>query len=273
MSGLIYLAPSTDELSTVTCLQLYLGTKLDCRRAGMLIECMQHMTSLAIHIDEERLPTSMGGSEDSGLTVIRTLFIGKPHARRCPNLKALRIESMWFSSAGEVLPTLLDLDTLEHLQLSGCNQSNRFYESLSQLQLKLRSFSDELSCNGHTRGLHLPAGSQGSTSAFLSSLKSIQKFRIRGTPCDSGTESFDWAALASNSSSIRVLEMTDHRGNGPFSEDSTALPGFRTLCENAAQLQQLAICGPEVDPRYWNSPHGLKVLIVSCSFSRVLSSC
>lgn len=263
LSGLIHITPSIDELSMVTSLQLYLGTKHDCRRAGILIERMQHMTSLAIQLDEERLPKSMGGYEGSGLAVIQTLFIGKTQARRCPNLKALRIESMWFASAGEILPTLLDLDRLEHLQLSGCNQTNRIYESFSQLQLKLRSFTDEISCNGHYQGLHsLPAGSRGSTSAFLSSLQNLHKFRLRGTPCDTGTETFDWAALASNASSIRILEMTDHRGNGPFTEDSTALPGFRALCENAAQLQQLSICGPEVHQSDWDSAHGLTVLIV-----------
>jgi hypothetical protein len=254
----------------VTCLQLYLGTKQDCRRAGLMIERMQHMTSLAIHLDEERLPKSMGGFEDTGLTVVRTLFVGKTHARRCPNLKALRIESMWFKSAAEVLPTLLDLERLEHLQLSGCNQTNRLYESFSQLHLKLRSFTDELSCNGHYQSplnTWMPMGLQVSISAFLSSLKSLQKFRIRGTPCDSGrTETFDWVALAANASSIRILEMTDHRENGPFSRRSTALPGFRALCENAAQLQQLSICGPEVDRSDWDSAHGLKVLIVRHSF-------
>jgi hypothetical protein len=272
MSGLIHITPSTDELSTVTCLQLYLVTKSDCRRAGMLIERMQHMASLAIHLDEERLPKSLGsGYEGSGLAVIRTLFIGKTLARRCPNLKALRLESMWFSSAGDVLPTLLDLGRLEHLQLSGCNQTNRLYESLSQLQLNLTSFTDELSCNGHYLR-NLPAGSQSSNSAFLSSLKGIQRFRLRGTPCDSGIETFDWAALASNASSIRTLEMTDHRGNGPFSKvastllQGTALPGFRALCENATHLQQLSICGPEVDSSDWNSAHGLQVLIVRHSF-------
>jgi hypothetical protein len=267
LSGLIHITPSIDELSTVTCLQLYLGTKHDCRRAGMLIERMQHMASLAIHLDEERLPKSMGGYEGSGLAVIQTLFIGKTHARRCPNMKALRIESMWFASAGAVLPTLLDLGRLEHLQFSGCNQTNRIYESFSQLQLGLRSFTDELSCNGHYQGLHnIPTGSQGATSAFLSSLKALHKFRLRGTPCDSGTETFDWAALASNASSIRILEMTDYRGKGPFSQGSTALPGFRALCETATQLQQLSICGPEVDQSDWNSAHGLKVLIVRQSF-------
>jgi hypothetical protein len=275
LSGLIHITPSTDELGTVICLQLYLGTKSDCRRAGMLIERMQHMTSLAIHLDEERLPKSIGsGYEGSGLAAIRTLFIGKTQARRCPNLKALRIESMWFSSAGDVLPTLLDLGKLEHLQLSQCNQTNRLYESLSQLQLKLRSFTDEFSCNGHHQGLHnMPAGSQISTSAFLSSLKGIQKFRLRGTPCDWRIETFDWAALASNASSICILEMTDYRGNGPFSKLSstpispgTALPGFRALCENATHLQQLSICGPEVDASDWNSAHGLKVMIVRHSF-------
>jgi hypothetical protein len=274
LSGLIHITPSTDELSTVTCLQLYLGTKQDCRRGGMLIERMQHMTSLAIHLDEERLPKSLGtGYEGSGLAVIRTLFIGKTLARRCPNLKALRIESMWFASAGDVLPTLLDLGRLEHLQLSGCNQTNRLYESLSQLQLTLRSFTDELSCNGHYQGLLIPAGSHSSTSAFLSSLKFLNKFRMRGTPCDSGTETFDWAALAANASSIRILEMTDHRGNGPFSKGSslpfsqgTALLGFRALCDNATQLRQLSICGPEVDASDWDSSHGLKRLIVRHSF-------
>lgn len=263
MSGLLHITPSNDELGKVTCLQLYLGTKQDCRRAGMLIARMQHMSSLAIHLDEERLPKSMASElEATGLAVLRTLFVGTHRARRCPNLKALRIESMWFESSGEVLPTLLDLDRLEHLQLVGCNQISYLYDSLSQLQLKLLSFSDELSCEGHEGALLLPEGPEGSTSAFLGSLKTLRKFRLRGTQCDQSPETFDWTALAANASSLCILEMTDFRGNGPFTKGSTALPGFRALCENATQLQQLSICGPEIHESDWNSGHGLDVLLV-----------
>jgi hypothetical protein len=169
---------------------------------------------------------------------------------------------MWFASAGELLPTLLDLKKLETLQLAGCNQVSHLYDSLSLLQLQLQSFSDEVSCDGHDQNTLLPTGPEGSHSAFLSSLKALQKFRIRGTQCDQSTETFDWAALAANASSLHILEMTDYRGNGPFSKGSTALPGFRTLCENATQLQQLSINGPEIHQPDWKSAHGLNVLVV-----------
>lgn len=263
MSGLLHITPSTDELSRVTCLQLYLGTKQDCRRAGMLIGRMQHMTSLAIHLDEERLPRSIAnGYEACGLAVVRTLFVGRTSARRCPNLKALRIESMWFGSAGEALPTLLDLSRLEDLQLAGCTQTERLYECLSQVQLNLRSFSNELSCNGHQQGIHILTGPQDPTSAFIRSLKTLHKFRIRGTLCETGSKTFDWAALASHAPSLRILEITDYRGNGPFSKGPPGLSGFRALCANATHLQQLSICGPETHESDWKSTHGLNVLLV-----------
>jgi hypothetical protein len=162
---------------------------------------MTSVTSLSITLSTPYLGNDRGDRCAAGREVISALFgldyATQPHAK----LKRLRITSISFQSAGEILPTVVSLDQLEHLHLSQCQDTEPLYESLSQLNLSMKSFCD-MSNNSLGRE---------AMRAFLKLLSPVQKLRASDELYMHGGDRFDWSTLVSHAPELRFLEVADRR--------------------------------------------------------------
>lgn len=234
-------------------LQLFLQNSSDCDVAGLIIERSQQIESLAIECSSETLDDGHE-RKATGLAVVNRLFGYSNAARRCPKLKCLRVEGLCLESSGVVLPTLLDIERLEHLQLAKCFHSNRLCEVLAQMRLRLKSFSDEVSCNDPV---------EGSTGVFLTSVGPLEKLRITSHPDTREFQAFSWNALMPHATKLRLLELNDWMPfSNPLDGENRTIAEFKSFCELAPQLQQLAIEGTCTDPFTWAKPHGLEGMLV-----------
>lgn len=247
--------PAVDETRHITCLQLSIKEKQDCKAAARLIEYKPSITSLTIQIHSKYNVHSMGSSAEAGQKIVNTLFAaGNAHIIHCPNVKRLRIENMSFRYAGAILSTALALDHLEHLHLLGCKHTNFLCESLSGLGLTLQSFCDEVP--------HNPPY-PGAVDEFIRSLTPLRKLRIMSTPHREEHEVCDWTSLMSHAPVLQCLELYDYDPFQSFLRTKRDLPGFQAFCKRASQLQQLAMQGPKVERSTWALPYGLHAFLVS----------
>lgn len=247
--------PSSDELSHVTCLQLYLRSRKDCRNARTLLERAVCVTSLAIELSVETLDFGSGRGQEAGRHVINTLFSSKNATHIGLKLRRLRIRSMAFCDAGTILPTVLPCEGLEHLHLLNCSHTDRLCESLSQLKLSLRSFCDE----GHDahRGDH--------HAAFLKSLPPLQTIRLTGyyRLATMGHEGSPWPVFVPHASSLRCLEIGEcYLNQNSITSKGKVPASFEEFCASASNLQQLSITGPEIEKSTWAATGGLHAVLV-----------
>lgn len=249
------LIPPADEVSNITCLQLFLRNRKDCRNSALLLERMTSLTSLSIKLECDLLDHSMGCRCATGQEVVNTLFgagyATSPRAR----LRRLRIESMSFRYAGAILPTVLPLDQLEYLHLLSCSRTDRLYESLSQLDLTLQSFCDE-----HYSSVH-----GGAMVSFLRSLAPLEKLRVTRNVRTDGHEESAWSEIMPHASKLRCLEVGDHEPptDASFFNTRRTLPEFWAFCRTASNLEQLSMLGPQIESTTWDSARGLNVFLVS----------
>jgi hypothetical protein len=256
-----HLIPAADEVGHITCLQLFLSNRQDCINVGLLLQRMPSVTSLSITLSTPYLGNFGGDKSAAGREVISALFgpdyATQPHAK----LKRLRITSISFQSAGTILPTVVPLDQLEHLHLSQCQDTEPLYESLSQLNLSMKSFCD-MSNNSLGRE---------AMRAFLKLLSPVQKLRASDELYMHGGDRFDWSTLVSHAPELRFLEVADCRSDPdePFMDEKTTLPAFRTFCSHASRLQQLSMIGPSIEPETWDCTLGLNAFLVSLNCGRL----
>jgi len=253
------LTPPSDEISHISCLQLYLGSERDCGVAKQLFENMPSVTSLSIKLSSARLDRTIGGKCETGRKIIVKIFDSTNASRPHQKLKRLRIERMSFKSAGFILPTVLPLDELEHLHLFRCRYTNRLCESLSQLKLRLKSYCDLRAYNVSNPG------------AYDTSMRSIQPLRKLRLSCDqadsTGWDSCDWASFLPHANELRCLDLRDNDPARPlFATTRRSLAGFRSFCANASHIQQLSINGPSLQENQWDMPRGMDAFLVSCYF-------
>lgn len=248
--------PNVDETRHVTCLQLSIKERRDCQAAARLLEHMPSITSLTIQLRSDRDVYSMGDIHEVGKMIVNTLFNAgnSTRVRHCPNLRLLRIQNLSFRYAGAILPTVLALESLEHLHLLQCQHTNRFCESLSRLGLNLQSFCDRCSDNPPY---------PGAVDTFIRSLAPLRKFRIMSRPDRLEYEVCDWTALISHAPKLRCLELYDYHPFKPFLKTKRKLHDFKAFCESASQLQQLAMQGPRIEKYTWMVSHGLHAFLVS----------
>lgn len=254
--------PSRDELSGVTYLHLFLRNKQDCRNAGMLLERTICVTSLIIQLNQEALDYDMGHWGEAGREVINTLFASSNTAHDRLKLRRLRIHRMSFHDAGAILPTVLPCNGLEHLHLCQCTYTDRLCESLSQLNMTLRSFTDE----GHD------AQRVDAHAIFLKALSPLQSLHLTGLyrTATSGHDGFPWSMIVPHATSLRRLEIHEYFMGQSDTTSKRNLPlHFGAFCMNASSLQQLSMAGPEIEKSTWRSDDGLCALLVGqsrCTF-------
>lgn len=247
--------PSSDELRHVTCLQFFLKTKKDCRNTGMLIERTVGVTSLAIELNNDALDYDIGRRGEAGREVVNALFASSKAAHCGLKLRRLHIHRMSFFHAGAILPTVLQCNALEHLHLHQCSHTDRLCESLSQLNLTLRSLVDE----GHD------AQREDAHAIFLKSLSPLQSLHLTGSyhAATKGHEEFPWPTIVSHASSLKCLEIKElFLGHRNTASNNKIPLSFDAFCASASNLQQLSMAGPEFEKVTWASTDGLFAFLV-----------
>lgn len=195
---------------------------------GTLLERVQRIRSLAIVLNDTMLDFGASDSGAAGLAVINSIFDSGNVSRSCPGLRRLRIQSLSFKSISFILPTVLTLNCLEILQLFECRDTNRLYETLSQLKPPLHTFSDERFYNGQF---------QHADKSFLKSLAPLRTLRIsaeRGSP---RSDTLAWSALMPHASQIEILEVDDWSTTVGNFRGTRAVPLLAEFCERASRLQ------------------------------------
>lgn len=247
--------PSMDELSHVTLVQVLLRDKKDCRNAGMLLEQTVSVTNLSIELNNDALDYGIGRRGEAGREIVNTLFASSKAAHHGLKLRRLRIRRMSFFDAGTTLPTVLQCDTLEHLHLRQCGHADRLCESLSQLNLTLRSFTDE----GHD------VQREDAHAMFLKSLSPLQSLHLTGLyhAATKGYEGFPWPMMINHAPSLRCLEIKELFPDHIATTSNNEIPlSFEAFCASASNLQQLSMAGPEIEKDTWASADGLRALLV-----------
>lgn len=252
------LPPEADELCHITSVEFFLRKKKDCQAAGSLLERVERIQSLAIVLEDHLLDFEARDSGAAGLAVIKALFDSGNVSRSCPGLKRLRIQSMSFESIGFILPTLLTLNHLQKLQLYKCWETNRLYETLSQLRPPLHTFSDERFCNDRF---------QHTTDMLFKSLAPLKTLRISVDLDTPILDELGWSALMAHASQLEILEVNDWCTISNSFKGDRALPLLDAFCERASRLQQLAIECPEIASYSWKSITGLDSFLVSRTVS------
>lgn len=253
------LTPAFDEVSHVTCLQLFLRNGRDCDIAKQLLDHMPLVTSLSIKLSRACLDRTMGGKGETGRAVVNKIFGSANPSDRRLKLKRLRIEWMSFKSAGIILPTLLPLEKLEHLHLFKCRYTSRLFESLTELKLRLVSVCDQ---RAYSNGPSLNI-----LDVFLKSMQpQLRKLRLsRDCRSNGGFKTCDWPSLVPHAHELRCLELDDWKPgtqNALFSETRRSLSGFSEFCDGASQLQQLSMNSPGLEEVYWDKRDGLQDFLV-----------
>jgi hypothetical protein len=140
--------------------------------------------------------------------------------RQRPKLKSLRISDMCFMLAGDLLPRLVNLEELEHLQLECCQDIDPFLRSLEPLSLSLTSV--------YIGTYHCPHGVVGDAmDGFLRSLQPCKRIALNFTAMNRLNERI----FLQHASAIESLRLED------YDEDASPVPRF----DYAPNLEQLAL--------------------------------
>lgn len=214
----------------------------DCDIAGELFSHMPLVTTVAITLSNGWLDHTMGDQGETGRKVINKVFSSANTIQNRLKVRILRIEGMSLKSAGVTLPTVLPLEGLEQLHLFSCRYTSRLCASLAGLKLHLKVLCDQRAYN---------EPSPGTVDAFLTSLRWLRVLRLsRDWRSTSDFEPCDWPSLLPCAHELRSLDLDEH-DPGPdgilFLDTRRSLPGFKTFCDRASQLQQLSMRSPGLE--------------------------
>jgi hypothetical protein len=224
------LAPDEDGLSRVTSLQLYLKDVKYCKHAAILLDSTANLVSLDIELD-----TDLNLLEE---LLRRMLLVNGPR-----RLKSLRIEGIDFSDGIDTLEQLVEIETLQDLQLTYCSDYSSLLRDLTKLPLVLKAF----------RIYEYDMGAQDfetESIEFFRSLTSLKWVSLTlGT--DLGLPGpynlLDWSSLRACAPMLKYLRVEYHSVKPPFPCQRSA-SNFAVFCRLATNLEQLAISGIEVRP-------------------------
>ncbi|OQO00825.1 hypothetical protein B0A48_13512 [Cryoendolithus antarcticus] len=256
----LHLLPDADELRNVTTLQLTLRNKESCARAQTILQAAPMVINLAIELSCTEWLTSDGPK--TGELVVNTLFdqqdikIGSQKSQK-PALQKLRLSRMDLTTAGTILPTLVDCGSLRHLQLVDCDNMVPLCESFSQLRLPLEILEIKDASDGDRRG---------KTDVLLQSVRQLRRFRITRSVYDDPNHDFQWAALQRHAATLQVLEIVDGESDGNVFRANTVIDrsaaALRKLFVSCTDLRQLCIGGFGLESGTWtNQIHGVNLLL------------
>lgn len=217
---------------------------------------MPAVKNLTIKLRNAGPDLSMRRAGETGRKVVEKMFGSTMSSHRSQKLRFLRIESMSFEIAGNILPAVLSLEHLDHLHLINCKHTSRLCENIMPLGLSLHSF--------HNQGAHC-GPQEGAINAFVKSLRLLRKLRLS---CDDDSEisSFDmceWSSLIPHANELHCLDFDDYEPRiVAFSGTRRPLLDFDLFCSRASKLQQLSIKSPSLSTYRWKEVGGLQSLLV-----------
>nr|OQO16616.1 hypothetical protein B0A51_14117 [Rachicladosporium sp. CCFEE 5018] len=267
----LHLLPDADELRNVTTLQLTLRNKETCARAQTILQAAPMVINLAIELSCTEWLTSDGPK--TGELVINTLFeqqdtkFGLQKSQKSA-LQKLRLSRMDLTTAGTILPTVVDCGSLRHLQLVDCDNMVPLCESFSQLRLPLEILDIKDASDGDRRG---------KTDVLLQSVRQLRRFRITRSVYDDPNHDFQWAALQRHAATLQVLEIVDGEPDGTVFRATIVIDrsaaALRKLFVSCTDLRQLCMGGFGFESGTWtNQVHGVNLLLDCVSNLRNLRS-
>ena len=212
----------------------------DVERAAWILE---HTPALQ-HLDlEEHLAYSDSHSHLTCCVIDAEIFTGLfssyGESRYPARLKTLRIASMCLEQSGGLLPSLLNLEGLETLQLIECNETESFLERLTQLRLHLSSVCINRGSNGPR--------DRWAISDLIASLAAPKRLALLcevDFPCHG---QIDVDCLQKHAQSIEYLRLEDNNATWLTYGNSDQKPQFCSFFQHASNLKQLALSGPVID--------------------------
>jgi hypothetical protein len=232
------LAPSPDELAHITTLQILMVYTSDTERAAYILDRMPALQNLDIRMDVADLDSDWSCCE-AAVNVLEKLLASGGAARNPARLKALRLTSMCLNQSGDLLPTLLDFEGLETLQLSQCGTIQPLLEHLTKLGLHLASI-----CIDQDSSEPQVTEDCAIISAFIASLVAPKRLSIISNimpPCD---EPIEIKSLQRHAQSINCLRL-ETCGPAKWLSDAkfNEVRPLLTFCEHATSLKQLFLSG------------------------------
>lgn len=185
---------------------------------------------------------------EDGKLFFSKLLSQETTTHQLPKLKTLRVANVCLMSAGNLLPTLLKLENLEHLQLIICLDVYPLLQSLGSLHLSLSSLCIE-DCKTDSWD------SDYGVDDFIRSLQSLKRIMLRFYGV-AASDVFDWSSLRQHATSIECLRIEDTDvSNGPPDQPIYGAQPFI----RAPNLEQLALSSLDIEDGEWQlldwSPH------------------
>ena len=224
------LAPDEDDLSRVTSLQLYLKDEKDCKHAAILLDSTANLVSLDIE-----LGTDLNLHEE---LLRRTRLVNGPR-----RLKSLRMEGIDFSDGSDTLEQLVEIETLQDLQLIYCSDYSSLLRDLTRRTLVLKAFRI------HEYDMGAPDFETESIEFFrsLTSLEWVSLTLETDLGLPGPYNLHEWSSLRACAPMLKYLRVEHHSVKPPFPCQRSA-SDFAVFCRLATNLEQLAISGIEVQP-------------------------
>ena len=237
------LAPRGDDLSKITTLQVLITSMSDIERVAWILKHTPALQGLDLEGSLYRLESH---TVHTHLTccaidaeIFKGLFTSHGNARYSARLKTLRIASMCLGQSGELLPSLLNLEGLETLQLVECDDTKSFIEHLTQLQLHLSSIYIDRGSNGPRDDAEI--------SDFIASLAAPKRISLLCEVDHPYDGQIDVGRLQKHAQSIEYLRLEDNNATCLTYGISDQKPQFCSFFEHASNLKQLSLSGPELD--------------------------
>ena len=137
------IAPTANELAHVTSLQIYfaVGNDDQADRAGLILARTPALRYLDLELESYDIYDD-DECCDAAVRILQQMF-HRIESGQPTRLKSLRITSMCLLHAGMLLPDIMDLRMLEHLQLARCLDIDPFLRQLERFDLNLLSLCIE----------------------------------------------------------------------------------------------------------------------------------
>jgi len=229
------LAPREDDPAHITALQILIIDMRDIKRMAWILA---HIPALQ-HLDLEKSYRLLMDC-DVDAEILKE-FVNSGNTAQYPaRLKTLRIVNMcWTKQSAEVFTSSMRLEKLETLQLVECCEIGPLLEHLTQLRLNVSTLCID-------RGGDVPR--DGATiSAFIASLAAPKRLSLLCHVDQPYDGQIDVDCLQKHAQSIEYLRLEDNNVTWLTYGNSGQAPQFCSFFENASNLKQLALSGPEID--------------------------
>lgn len=149
---------------------------------------------------------------------------------------------MCLDYSGELLPSWLNFEDLETLQLVSLHSTRSFIEHFTQLHLHLSSICVHRGSDGPQ--------DYTAISAFMASLTAPKRISLICEEDYPYIRQVDVSSLQKHAQSIEYIRLEDGHETWLTYRISDQAPLFHSFFEHASNLKQLAISGPVIDDEF-----------------------